>query len=332
VRFAERLVAGLGEAPNVRSVGLATLLPADGCALERLETEGAPAQRGGGVGACVVGVAGDYLETLAVPLLAGRPFTADEWRQGSVAVVISAGLARRLWPDGPAIGKRLRVVGDEHAGWREVVGVVGDVSAPRDMVVDARDPGVQLYDPYAVAPDRRIAAVVATAAPASELAATFRREVRRAGASVPLGEVLTLERSVANAQWVSRFFSEQLVLYATAALVIAVFGLYGLVSDAVTRSRFELAMRLALGASREQVLALVARRGSWMVGGGILGGLLLGLVVSRLGASMLGGSSPHDLPIYLLVVIVLGLAAGIATWLPARRAARLDPARLLRSE
>jgi predicted lysophospholipase L1 biosynthesis ABC-type transport system permease subunit len=174
--------------------------------------------------------------------------------------------------------------------------------------------------------------VVRTGAPIAEVADLLREQVRRAGASVPLSDLLPLERAVVNAQWVSRFFSEQLLQYAVAGLLIAVFGLYGLIADSVARSRFELAMRLALGARREQVMGLVARRGAWMVGIGLLAGVALGVVASRLGASMLSGGSPFDLSVYALVVTVLLLTAALATWIPARRAARLDPAALLRSE
>ncbi|HVS16422.1 MAG TPA: ADOP family duplicated permease [Thermoanaerobaculia bacterium] len=331
VRFLERLLAGTSEPLRIESAGVASLRPADGCALERFEAEGAPAARGEGIAVCVVSVAGRYLETLDVPQVSGRLLHAEEWRDGGDAAVLSRGLAQRLWPDGDAVGRRLRAVGGGGAEWLRVVGVVGDVEAPRDMV-RGPDAGVQLYRPYAAHPVRTVAVVVRTGARAVEVAELLQAAVRRAGAAVPLSEVLTLERSVGNAQWVSRFFSEQLMLYAAAALVIAVFGLYGLIADSVARTRFELAMRLALGARREQVMALVARRGAWTVGIGLIAGMALGGVASRLGASTLSGGSPFDPGVYALVAAVLVLTAALATWLPARRAARLDPARLLRSE
>jgi ABC-type antimicrobial peptide transport system permease subunit len=189
---------------------------------------------------------------------------------------------------------------------------------------------VQVYRPYPELPYRGVALLTRGTASAEQLAPVVRDAIRAAGAPVAVAEVLTLDQALDRERWVTRFFSEQLAIYAGAALLVAALGVYGLIADAVARRRHELAVRLALGALPREVVGVVARWGLLRVSAGIAVGLGLGLWVSRLAAAMLVDVKAWDPMVFLLVVVVLALAASAATVLPARRAARCDPATLLR--
>ncbi|HUP21564.1 MAG TPA: ADOP family duplicated permease [Thermoanaerobaculia bacterium] len=330
--FLGRLHDAFAESAIVTGAGSATDGPTEHCGGgTRFEAEGRTVTPGGGddgVAACRIAVAGDYFETLELAVVSGRPFAAEELERGADVAVVSEGLARRLWESTDVLGRRLRGSQGDERPWLRVVGVVGDVRPPRDMVDDGAAPEVQLYLPYPVLPHRGVALAVRSQAPAEQVATAVRAAIRTAGA--PVAEVLTLDQALERQRWVTRFFSEQLAVYAVAALVVAALGVYGLLADAVARRRYEMAVRLALGARRREVVGLVARWGLYRVGAGIVAGLVLGLWVSRLAAGMLVGVKTWDPGVYLLVVVVLAGAAGVAALLPASRAARCDPSTLLR--
>jgi putative ABC transport system permease protein len=355
--FLARLDASLAESSLVAEAGVATDGPTERCdGDESWEAEGRVAASGeamAAVAACQVAVAGDYFETIGLPLLAGRGFAAEELERGGDVAVVSEGVAQRLWGTSDVLGRRLRLARGEggesddpalldvsvsapgratavEPSWLRVVGVVGDVTTPRDMVGVGAAPSVQVYRPYPDLPHRGVALVVRSPVAAEQLAPAVRAAIREAGAPVAVAEVLTIGQALDRERWVTRFFSEQLAVYAAAALLVAALGVYGLIADAVSRRRHEMAVRLALGARPGEVIGVVARWGLLRVGAGIVAGLALGLWVSRLSAAMLVDVKAWDPTVFALVVAVLAAAASAAAFLPARRAARCDPASLMR--
>lgn len=331
--FLDRVEAALAGSAFVESAGAATHAAAASCRSDaRFEAEGRPVAPGGdeGVVACPIGVAGEYLGTLDVRVASGRGFTAEELERGAEVAVVSEGLARALWQSSDVVGRRLRVTRGDERPWLRVVGVVGDVLPPRDMVADGAVAEVQVYTPYALRPARAVVLAVRSTASVEQVASTLRAAIRAAGVPVAVAEVLTIHQALERQRWVTRFFSEQLAVYALAALAIAALGVYGLVADAVARRRYEMAVRLALGASRPGVVGLVARWGLYRAAAGVAVGLALSLGITRLAAGMLGEVGAWDPMVYLLVAVVLAAAAGVAALLPASRAARNDPATLLR--
>ncbi len=330
--FLERLGAGLSSSSMVTGVAYAAPLPSAGCRQLRYEAEGRPAQPGEGVPACLIAASADFFDTLDIAVRSGRTFTAEETEVGDRATLVSTGFARRLFASTDAVGRRMREVGEDDGTWMRVVGVVEDVAHPRDMVRDGASADVQVYSPYAAQPRSSVSVVVRSTAPALRVGELIREQIRAAGPRVPVSDILTMKEEIWRAQWVTRFFSEQLGMYAISALLVAAFGLYGLTSDSVARRRFEIAVRMSLGARRREVLALVLKRGAWLIVGGLAAGLPLALAFGRFGSAMLGGVSVWDPAIHAIVVLTLAAAAAVATALPARRASSVDPALVLRGE
>lgn len=330
----ERLLAQLKEVPGVLSVGVTNQLPvSDWNRIWGLEAEGRPLAEGEAVLATVETIAGDYMETLAVPLRAGRPFQGSELEQGAPLALVSEGLAQRLWGGvEAAVGSRLRARRIEDAPWLEVIGVVSDVDVGEDMTRMGQVPTVQLYVPYAASPGTEIVVAVHTERPMGLVAPEIRAAFHEALPGVPVSELLSMEDAIARVLWVSRFFSEQLILYALLATVIAALGLYGLVADSVAQRRQELAIRMALGAKTRDLLRLVLREVMILSGLGVVVGLVLSGGVTRFAAGMLAEVNVRDPLVYSGVALLLLGVTLLAGYFPARRATRLDPSHALRAE
>jgi len=213
-----------------------------------------------------------------------------------------------------------------------VVGVVGDVRWPEDIVTRGTLPVHQIYRPYPEARSASVDLVVESDYPPASVAASVREGVRRTGLLVPVSEVMSMKETIRRSQWVTRLFGEQLALYAAFALLIAAVGIYGLVADSVVQRRSEIAIRLALGARprdvRRAVVGAVARLGVI----GLASGLCLGVGVAHLSRSMLGGVPATDPAVLGAVVSLLTATLVAASYGPARRASNADPAGALRAE
>lgn len=288
----------------------------------------------GGRGAKVTGaeprigvhlVTPDWFKTLHVPLLAGRGFT-DADRQGSPKVlVIDETAARRLWPNESALGKR---VGIGMGGFDtvEVVGVVGDV---RFGGVDSI-PGLDAYVSYYQVPRPGSMMYLRTAVDPTSLAAATRRAIHELKPDVPVYDARSLASRVADATARARFEASLLALFALAALVLAVIGTYGVVSYAVARRTREIGIRVALGASRSDVVRLIVGRSAMLAGAGLIVGLGGAFAATRVLRTLLFAVEPTD-PASFAGALALMLAAVLAaSWIPARRAASVHPADALR--
>jgi predicted permease len=271
-----------------------------------------------------------YFKTMGIPLLAGRDFTARDTANTSKVAIISERVARECFPGGPgdALGRRVRL--DPRDEWLTVVGVVADIRQ-RNLAQDVQP---MIYAPFQQ--DRsgflRFVSVVArTAAPASA-AAGIRAEIRRTAPDLPIESTVTMDEAIAASVAQPRFRTLLLVLFATAATLIATCGIYGLMAYAVTQRRREIGVRMALGAERRDVLRLVLTRAFRIVMVGVITGLAAATVVTRVLQTFLFGVTPTD-PIAFTIVTLLLMAVGLmAAWLPARRATRIDPSTALRAE
>ncbi len=332
VKLSERVVTALSEIPGVESVSAASRLPASQSnEMWEVTAETSDLEASEAVPTTVQGVVGPYFATLGIRLLSGRSFTDTEMREGGKVVVVSEGLARELWRTTDVVGRRLVSARAKVSDAYLVVGVATDVDIGRDMV-DSRLPGVQLYHPYAEAPRDALAVVVKGSGDPVRLSASLRDGVRRAAPGIPLSEVLTMDDAVFRVRWVSRFFSRQLVGYAVLAVWITLVGLYGLTADSVVRRTRELTIRFALGADERRLLALVLREAVVLGASGVALGLVLALALGQLVSRMFVTVSPRDPLTLALVSVAICAVTGIAAFLPARRALRLDPATALRME
>lgn len=277
-------------------------------------------------------IAAGYFKTLGIPLLAGRDFTSADTAAAPKVAIVSERIVRECFPGGPgeALGRRVRLEFGGGGEWLTVVGVVADV---RQMGLD-RDVQPMIYAPFQQASGfvlRFVSFVARTATPASVVQG-IRAEIRRAAPDLPIESTATMGEAVAASVAQPRFRTLLLGLFAMTAMLIATCGLYGLMAYAVTQRRREIGVRLALGAQRRDVLRLVLTRAFRIVVAGLIVGLAGAAGVTRVLQRFLFGVTPID-PIAFTIVTLLLLAVGLlAAWLPARRAARIDPLVALRCE
>jgi predicted permease len=278
-------------------------------------------------------IAAGYFQTMGIPLLAGREFTAADTAEAPKVAIVSARIARDYFPGDPgeALGRRVRLRDRGDRGeWLTVVGVVADV---RQMGLD-REVQPMIYVPFQQERGgvvRFVSFVARTTTPAS-VAEGMRAEIRRAAPDLPIQSRLTMDEAVAASVAPPRFRTLLLVLFALAATLIATCGIYGLMAYAVTQRRREIGVRVALGAERRDVLRLVLTRALRIVAAGVIVGLAGAAGLTRVLQTLLFGVTPTD-PIAFATVTVLLMAVGLtAAWLPARRAARIDPCAALRGD
>ena len=270
------------------------------------------------------GVTPDFFRAMGIPLRSGRLFRPTD--NDRVVAVISAQVARRMWPNTGPIGKRFHLASLD-SDWIEVVGVAGDV---RTSLHKAPNPTV--YLPYWQLARPNIALVVRTAAAPLSIAGAVRGAIRGLDPELPAPRLRTIGE-VVDAQLAERRFQLTLVLiFAASALLLAAIGVYGVVSHTVARRTNEIGIRMALGASRWEVRLMVARQGLAPVAAGLAAGLAGAAAVARLASGFLFGVSPADPPTFAAVAVVLLTAALAACYLPARRATRVDPLTALRYE
>jgi predicted permease len=277
-----------------------------------------------------------FFRTIGTPLIAGRDFTwTDIYNKNPVAVV-SENLAREYWQNpAAALGKRIRVATTDD--WREIVGVVGNVHAQGVN----QEPPVTAYWPFRmnrfeVEKDmvrRSLAFVLRTSRAGTEsLMKDVRQAVWAVDPNLPPDEVRTLEYFYRSSMARTSFTMLILAVAGAMALLLGVVGIYGVISYSVSQRTREIGIRMALGAQRAELTGMFIRHGLTLTVIGVTCGLATAAVVMRLMASLLFRVSPMDLPTYSAVSVGLLATALLASYLPSRRAATVDPADVLRGE
>jgi ABC-type antimicrobial peptide transport system permease subunit len=240
-----------------------------------------------------------------------------------MAVVINEAMAKRFWPEQDAIGKRFKFFGQDF--FNQVVGIARD--SKYNFIGEDETPFIyqattQVYQP-------QLSLFVKAAQPAAVLG-TVRGEVQQLDRNLPLTGVFTLSEIFDQALWAPRMAAWLLAVFAGLSLVLSVIGIYGVMAYAVSQRTRELGIRMALGASRGEVLRLVVTQGLRLTLMGVAFGLAASLAVTRLIASLLYSVSPTDVVTFTVVPFVLAAAALLASYLPALRATRIDPMTALR--
>ena len=266
-----------------------------------------------------------FFRTLGIALVAGRIFEEGDHERG--VAVVSVQTARKLWPGADAIGKRFHLGGPGQP-LIEVVGISGDVRA----VSLQRPANLTVYLPYWQRDRQDMALIVRTVMDPATIASALRTEVRRLDAQLPVGRFRTMDEVMDESVAQRRFQLDLVVVFAGAALLLAAMGVYGVVSQTVIQRTNEIGIRMALGATRQNVWGLVVRQGLAPVVGGLVVGLAGAMAASRLVSDMLFGVAATDSLTFAAVAAVLLAAAGAACYVPARRATRLDPLVALRYE
>lgn len=319
----ETILAELAAIPGVEAVAVADAAPL-GVARSPLRIQVPGVQPPAGEDAFVVDgrrVGAGWLEAAGIPLVAGRAATEREAREGPQVAVVSEAFAHRFWPDGDAVGRTFSTA----EGPVRVVGVARDVQ----YLVQHADPDPVVYLSLAggVPP---VAQVLVRASEPEGHAGEIRRVVARHLPARPAPTLRTPRETLDAALLPQRLGAAVVGTMGLAALFLAAVGLYGLIQFTVTRHRHELAVRRALGGSRSSVLAAVLRRGLVLVGMGVALGVPLAALGARALSGFLLGVSPVDPLTYGTVLGVFAVVALLASWRPARRAARIEPAQALR--
>ena len=278
----------------------------------------------------------DYFKILHIPLLAGRLLTEADGEKSSEVVMVSAATAGDYWPGENAVGKRIRIVWEQR--WRTVVGVVGNV---RQYDLAGKSPEFikgAFYMPYpqSVALDRQLPTamtlILRTAANAPHVAGELRQLVASVNPDLPVSEVRPLETIVADSASPSRSLMWLFVSFGGAALLLAAIGVYGVVSYSTAQRTYEMGVRMAFGAQRSRIFGLVLGQSLKLVLSGLTLGILVSLALTQLISGFLYGVTGNDPLTFLFVGILLTVVALLAGYLPARRAATVDPLVALRNE
>jgi putative ABC transport system permease protein len=266
-----------------------------------------------------------YFTTVKLPIVAGRGFTAADRAGAERVVVINARSAEAIWPGASPIGKRIKLGSADSLPWFTVVGVVGNTSErgrARDFV----------YVPFDQVPGDDATLLVRARSEPMALAPGLRAAVSEVDSDLPVVDVQTVDQQHSRNYSPYKLYAMSMAAFASFAILLAAVGLYGVIAYTTAQRTREIGVRMALGAEVKHVVSMIATQGARLVFVGIALGLAGSFAVLRVIESMLFGASPIDLPIFGAVSLLLAVASLLAIWVPARRAARVDPLEALRAE
>ncbi len=331
VAFYEHLFERIKAVPGIESVGGIDPLPlSDSNTTEGFIIEGQPALpivERPAAGQRIISP--DYFNAMRIPLIAGRALTDQDREDTPRALVINEALARRFGADEEAIGKRLSFSEDNSQPvWWEVVGVVGNVKHDR---LDA-DAQPELYKSYRQSPKRFMTLVARTSSDPAGMIGTVRRQVLAVDQDQPVFDIRTMEQRLSKSIAQNRFIMMLLGLFSVMALLLAAVGLYSVMAFTVTQRTHEIGIRMALGAQTSDVLKMIVRQGLLLTLVGVGIGLVGALLLTRVMANLLYGVSATDPVTFIGVVMLLAVVAMLASYIPARRATKVDPMVALRYE
>ncbi len=335
VAFHDRLLASLRDVPGVTAVGISNHLPLEGNGPSgAIDVAGKPRLPGGPfTGHAIYRTASPgYFAAMGMRLLAGRTITPADRADAPAVVVVTKSLADREWPGEDPLGKQFRVWGmdsGDEMPWATVVGVVANI--PHGPIVGTRE-GAYWY-PYSQMParTRHMMLAVRSAGDPTSLAPAIAERVHAIDPQLPL-EFMTMKSRLAASIADRRFVMVVLVAFATVALLLAGLGIYGVVSYTVAQRSREIGIRIALGAAPAKVQWLVQGGAMAVIGIGVALGSLGALLGTRLMRAILYQIEPGDPVTFFLAIGLLGGVGLLASWLPAKRSARIDPVRAIRAE
>jgi putative ABC transport system permease protein len=330
--FYQQLLEQVETLPEVQAAAIATVIPLAGSALSSgvaIEGEPPPPSIEEAPHVETNWVSTGYFRALGLPLLQGREFTSQDISEKRDVVIVSDTMAKRYWPNQQALGKRIRFAPfEQDQQWKEVIGVVAGVKF--QGLETAAAP--QTYEPYSVFPPPMAALVVRHAGENIPLIAAVKQRVWSINNDLPIHSIQPMEQVVSSSISQPRFYTALLSLFASLGVLLAIAGVYGVLHYAVSRRTHEFGVRMALGASRNDVLALVMRQALGIVLPGLTLGLAASTALTRLIASELFEVSPTDPLVLGGLSLALAAAAVVAAYLPARRATRVHPVSALRYE
>jgi hypothetical protein len=266
----------------------------------------------------------DFFTTTGIAVTRGRTFRDDELASKRNVVIVNESMAQRLWPGGDAVGQYMRLESDkaEH----EVIGVARDSK----YFSLAEEPQPFLYQPLDTNDAGRVSVIVRTSGPPSALVAPLRDLVRRLDPVVDTSRLGTFKEALEQAIWPTRMAVQHLSGFSLLALLLTATGLFGLMANLVEQRRHEIALRMTLGATANEMTRLFLGRGARLAAAGIVLGIGTALAVTSMMAGFVSGISTADPLTYCSVALLLLAVALLASWVPAQRAALIDPIAALR--
>jgi predicted permease len=326
VAFYRETLRRVGALPGVEQAAMSNQIPLGGYnAPIFFEIEGKAGSTDGRPTIHSFQVSPSYFATMRIPIVRGRGFNEFDRAGSEPVVMISAAAARAFWANDDPVGQRIRL-GTQP--WMTIVGVSGDVHHRR---LD-EPPQPILYQTLEQASNLSLALLVRTRGPQPDVGEILAREVRAVDPNLPLYSVRTMDDLLARAVAQRQFLMRMVAVFGATAIGLALLGLYAVISYAVSQRTREIGIRIALGARQIDVSQLVLLQGMWVTGAGMVVGLVVALPLSQFMRSQIFGVRPFDPGTLVGAVLVMGVTAIVAVYLPARRAARIDPIRALRAE
>jgi predicted permease len=322
---AEELARRVTALPDVESAATGEVPVFGGSVQARIGFEGKTFRPGDEPAVLLSGVTSGYFRTLGIPLLRGRPYTDAEADRGERLAVVNQAFAQRFFPGGDAVGRRFRL-NAERSGWMRIVGVAADVKT--DLWKPSRP---QIYVPPRFEQLHSVILVVRSRLGSEELTRRVQKAIRAVDPTLPVFNVQTMGEVLDTTLAVERTVTQGFALFGAVALFLASVGIYGVLSCSVSQRLRELGVRIALGARRRDVLALVLIRGMVLAAAGVAIGLVGALALTRLVNGALYRISPTDPASFAAIPALLMTVALAACWAPARRAMDADPVEAIRN-
>lgn len=330
--FYQTVLEGLNTTPGVVSAGVVGYLPAsDSWDTKEFRIEGHPDPLPGELQTVNFQPASEnYFQTMRIPLTEGRAFSASDGAGATRVAIISESFARRYWPNEQVLGQRisLHVGNKSHAQWFTIVGVVGDVR--RFMFDGEMKPTV--YVPYRQAPEHTRYFTLRTVGDPTSMIAAVRAQIASIDSDLPIYDIKSQEKVVADQLAGIQLSATLMAMFGLMALLLSAIGVYGVMSYSVSQRTHEIGIRMALGAQPGDVRRMVTRQALMLTGTGLAIGLPVALALGRVMASALFGVVSLDLTIFIGFTLALVFIAFLASYLPARRASKVDPIIALRYE
>lgn len=330
IAFVQDVTRRVEQMPGVEAFALGSDLPATGAGTVTLRIKGQPElpanQRLNAVDSVV---SPDYFRTAGIPLLRGRTFTQTDNSAARRVVMVNQEFVRRNLREQEALGRQIALdVAGATPEWSEIVGVVGNVKTYSQDTHD--DP--EVYEAFLQRPVPSLSLLVRASADPNGLVPALRNAVAQVDAELPLSRVMSMDTVIEHQKGGTPFFERMLATFALLALILAAIGIYGLVSYSVSQRTHEIGIRMAMGATRTDVLRMILRQGVKMTAMGTVIGLAMALPLPRLFDSIFYGLHVREPRIYFIVPLAVLVIAMLATYIPARRALTVDPIATLRHD
>ena len=334
VTFDRELLRRMKAIPGVELAAITSALPTTnsnpnavgGLAIEGFAIEDRPVESSQDLRAERIRISSDYFKVLQTTLLRGRSFTEGDEDGKPLVAIIDESTARKYWPTSDPLGRRVRFGRDPTKPWTTVVGIVKDIKSDGLDIDGVPHIYVSTYQDSS----KQLSVVLRTSLPATLLEPQIRHEIQSIDPGLPVFNVSSMN-DVLDRSLASRRFSADLVGgFAGLAVLLASIGIYGLLAYMVGQRSREIGIRMALGARRDDILRMFLRKGVVLAGVGIVAGLVFSASTASMMASLLYGVRPHDPAVFLIVPLLLLAVAALASYLPARRATKVNPMIALR--